>query len=61
MLDSDLGSVQGLQPMEIKREVVHRIMRLLRQEFSPSTTLIRDKMRKDLGFTFREHLAPGDH
>lgn len=32
-----------------------KIQEILRQEFPPSTVLIRDKMRQELGFVFREH------
>lgn len=60
MLDYATDSKQDLLPIEVSRQTKNRIMESLREEFPPSTTLIRDNMRRDLGFVFREHRQPGE-
>lgn len=60
MLDYAMDSKQDLLPIEVSRQTRNQIMESLRKEFPPSTTLIRDNMRRDLGFVFRVHWQPGE-
>jgi hypothetical protein len=45
----------SLVALEITNQQRLEILRCLREDFPLSAVLIRDNMRRNLGFTFREH------